>query len=304
MQASIMQSPLWAEFKKSHGWTPHQSLGLSVLERPVRLGRSFLYVPEITIEDGLASTAAKAIAALQHHKGTGTIFGRAEFMAPYSEHADRVLHQAGLRKAADEVQPEYRQEIDLSPMLKDIRAQMKQKGRYNVGVAERHGVEVMTDGSEAAVNEFVHIHHATASRKKYAGRSSAYLRQLIGLLHQEGLGGLWVARYQGMVLAGVIVSFYHDRASYLYGASSSEHRNVMAPYLLHFGIIDEAKRRGCTVYDMIGVAPPEAPLDHPWSGISRFKREFGGETVRYLGSYDRVYSPLWYKAYSLMRGKQ
>jgi lipid II:glycine glycyltransferase (peptidoglycan interpeptide bridge formation enzyme) len=34
-----------------------------------------------------------------------------------------------------------------------------------------------------------------------------------------------------------------------------------------------------------------------WEGISRFKKGFGGFEVVYPGSFDLIYSPIWYNVY-------
>jgi lipid II:glycine glycyltransferase (peptidoglycan interpeptide bridge formation enzyme) len=68
---------------------------------------------------------------------------------------------------------------------------------------------------------------------------------------------------------------------YYYGASDYEHRALMAPYLLQWKAMKQCKEAGCTRYDLLGIAPPDAPEDHPWQGISRFKEKFGGEIITY-----------------------
>jgi len=305
MQSSIMQTETWAEFKQRHGWHYQQLLGLMVLRRPLQLGFDFLYIPEVTIEEGesIPAMAARAQSALNRAKTPRTVFGRAEFLIPYSDKEHKRLVHAGYVKAADEVQPEFRQVLDLQPSLVDIKTHMKPKGRYNTGLAEKKGVTVTFDHSDEAIKAFIQLSHATAARKGFAGRSDAYLTDLISWLGHHKMGGLAVARFEGHILAAAVVSFYSKRGSYLYGVSADQHREVMAPYLLHFRLIEEAKRRGCTQYDLIGVAPPDAPSSHSWAGISRFKREFGGETIQYLGSYDRVYRPSVYALYRVARRK-
>lgn len=304
MSTSIMQTRGWGDFKAVFSWKAHQALGLFVLERKVNFGRSFLYIPEITYKnnESFSALAARSQAALSHLKSAKTIFGRAEFLIPYSPESNNALISAGFIKSVDEVQPEWRQEVDLRSSIDEIKLQMKQKGRYNVGLAARHGVVVEEDESSEAINCFAELIHNTARRQKFVGRGKEYYAKLIHFLVEEKTGGLWVARYHGNILAGAIMAFYGDRASYLYGASSDQDRSVMAPHLLHFTLMKEAKQRGCQVYDLIGVAPTDAKK-HPWSGITRFKKEFGGETVHYLGSYDRVYSPGWYSLYKMARRK-
>ena len=45
-----------------------------------------------------------------------------------------------------------------------------------------------------------------------------------------------------------------QRATYLYGASSSENRDSMSTYALQFEAIRRAKALGATEYDMFGMA--------------------------------------------------
>jgi lipid II:glycine glycyltransferase (peptidoglycan interpeptide bridge formation enzyme) len=52
------------------------------------------------------------------------------------------------------------------------------------------------------------------------------------------------------------------------------------------------KARGCATYDLLGIAPPDAPPDHPWQGISAFKEKFGGEVVMYPPEQEIVLRPI------------
>ena len=76
-----------------------------------------------------------------------------------------------------------------------------------------------------------------------------------------------------------------NRGTYLYGASSSRKRNLMATYALQWKAITLAKERGCSEYDMFGIAPNPDP-DHPMYGLYRFKTGFGGEIYRSMGCWD------------------
>lgn len=304
MQASFMQSKMWTDFKSNHGWSCQNHFDLFVLTHQLRWRFNFTYIPEVTLspDHSFSALVARAQSALSQTRTDATVFGRAEFAVPYSENGHNTLINAGFVKSKDEVQPAWRQVIDLKSSMAEIRAGMRSKGRYNLGLAEKKGVLVAHDESKAAVEAFLRLNNATAKRKGFHGRGDNYMRSMIEALHGEKMGQLWVARLDGTVLSAAIVIFYGERASYLYGVSSDEHRSVMSPYLLHFAIMRAAKARGCTEYDLIGVAPENARASHPWAGISRFKREFGGETVRYLGAYDRVYRPALYVLYRAMRG--
>lgn len=92
-----------------------------------------------------------------------------------------------------------------------------------------------------------------------------------------------------------IWSFYGDTATYLYGASSDENRSVMAPFLLQWRLIQEAKKEGFRYYDFFGIS------DKKWPGVTRFKKGFGGETVSYPGTFDVIFDKANYGFYQILR---
>lgn len=86
-------------------------------------------------------------------------------------------------------------------------------------------------------------------------------------------------------------------ATYLFGASSNDKRNFMAPYAIHWTAIQLAKAKGCLRYDMGAVSPKKDP-DDPFYGLYRFKTGFGGKIVHQSGSWDY---PLNDKGYKIFR---
>jgi lipid II:glycine glycyltransferase (peptidoglycan interpeptide bridge formation enzyme) len=68
----------------------------------------------------------------------------------------------------------------------------------------------------------------------------------------------------------------------------------MPNHLLQWEAMRWAKSQGATLYDLWGVAESEDPND-PMAGVYRFKRGWGGKMIRYIGSFDYVYSPLMYR---------
>jgi lipid II:glycine glycyltransferase (peptidoglycan interpeptide bridge formation enzyme) len=112
---------------------------------------------------------------------------------------------------------------------------------------------------------------------------------------------LWVAEsLNNDIIAANLMVFYGDTATYLHGASNYAFRALMAPNLLQWNLIQEAKKRGFKYYDFHGIAPNENPK-HPWAGVTRFKKGFGGEIANYPGTYDFIYETGWYKIYKLFR---
>jgi lipid II:glycine glycyltransferase (peptidoglycan interpeptide bridge formation enzyme) len=205
------------------------------------------------------------------------------------------------------VQPADTVIVDLTRNEDDLLAAMKQKTRYNVRLAEKKGVTVRTANYDNAhafredCETFWRLLDETAERDKFHAHDKGYYEKMLDVLSPRKHGGLTVglmfAEYEGEPIAAVLLASFGDTVTYLHGASSSVHRNVMAPYLLHWRAMQEAKNRGFTKYDFWGVAPEHASDNHPWVGITRFKTGFGGARVSYIGAWELPRSRFWYNLY-------
>ena len=70
-----------------------------------------------------------------------------------------------------------------------ILAHMKPKGRYNIRVAEKAGVEVSpVRYSEESLNIFYSILSETLERDKFAANSKEYFRTFLTYLEKQKLG--------------------------------------------------------------------------------------------------------------------
>jgi lipid II:glycine glycyltransferase (peptidoglycan interpeptide bridge formation enzyme) len=65
----------------------------------------------------------------------------------------------------------------------------------------------------------------------------------------------------------------------------------MAPYLLQWTAMRDARASGCKHYDLFGIPPSDDP-GHPMAGLYRFKTGFGGQIVHRSGSWDFACRPL------------
>lgn len=172
-------------------------------------------------------------------------------------------------------QPDATLIVDLSRSEEEILAGMHQKARYNIKVAEKHGVQVIESTDTAA---YAALARETAVRDGFRAPSerhfAAFLRCIPGSF-------LLLAIHEGKPIAGLIGAVWQDCGIYYYGASSYAHRALMAPYLLQWEAMRRCKAAGCLHYDLLGIAPPGAPANHPWQGITAFKEKWGGKLVTY-----------------------
>jgi lipid II:glycine glycyltransferase (peptidoglycan interpeptide bridge formation enzyme) len=187
--------------------------------------------------------------------------------------------------------------IDLRLPEEAILAQMKPKGRYNIRVAQRHGVAVVEDTSEKGLADFLRIYRRMAGRQRIGGKPPGYFRAMVSLLSSGRKISLFFAEHQGRRLATALVVYFGRTATYFFGGSLALHRDAMAPYLLHFEIMRNARARGYEWYDLWGIAPENEP-DHEWSNISIFKRKFGGVESNLVPTLDHVFDRAAYNHYA------
>lgn len=178
--------------------------------------------------------------------------------------------------------------LDLTLSDEEIRARMHPKGRYNLGLSRRHGVEVRVSQDMADLHRFYDLFIETAQRNRFFAEPYGFFLNLGTALFPTESAVLLLAEWQGQTVAGLLEVFYGRRATYLYGASSAQHRAVMPNFALHARAFQEARQRGCTEYDFYGYDPFGQP-DHLYAGFSRFKMQWGAERRDSLGAYDLIF---------------
>ena len=193
-----------------------------------------------------------------------------------------------LYKAQSNILPTSTIYLDLQKSTDEILTSMKPKTRYNIGLAARKGVKVRTLGIDN-LEVWYKLYKETATRNNILLNDMRYFEAVLTANADSTVSPakvlLLAAEHQGTPLAAMFLIISDNRASYLYGASSSENRNLMATYALQWEAISIAKAAGCTEYDMFGVAPAPIP-SHPLYGLYKFKVGFGGHIFHSMGCWD------------------
>ncbi len=305
---NIFQSTDWAEFQEALGrrtWMVEGGgMRALVCRCPLFPGRklpgleAYFYStrgPVAPPEADAGALAGLVAAVRRGAAGEGSLFYRVE---PYTLGREE-LGAAGFA-GVSEHSPLSRQHSPPDTLLLDIGgdedeilAGMKSKCRYNIRLAARKGVTVRKAEDAGEVDVFYRLNLELEQRGRYRGHGRDYYRRLFETLAPRGLLDLFIAEHEGQPLAAIMVSYFGEVATYLHGASSNEKRELMPNNALQWEAIREARRRGCTVYDFWGVSPPGVE-DHPWAGISRFKRGFGGEEAAFAGAFDLPFRKLTY----------
>ena len=308
--SSLLQSWFWGEFQKSLKkkiWKlavkNKEWLALALLiKHKLPFNKSYLYCPRGPLVKSLKlrienlKLLFKKIEEIAQRENS--IFLRIDPAVQINQWTN--LEKFGFLKAKKEIQPKDTLILDITKSENELLSQMHYKTRYNLRLAERKGVKIRKTTNLKEIDVFWNLLCETTKREKFKSHPKEYYKKQLEVLGKEGLIRLFLAQYKNKVIAASLVSFFGKRATYLHGASLYQYRKVMAPHLLQWKAILEAKKQNCQFYDFWGIAPLGRE-DHPWSGITRFKKGFGGKEVHYLGAWDLVYQPFWYRIYNIAK---
>ena len=193
----------------------------------------------------------------------------------------------------------YTFQLDISKGEEELLKKMHQKTRYNIRVAEKKGVQIIEDNSEAGFEEYWKLTEETTKRQKFFAHTKNYHHKMWQKMIVEGTGQLLKAVYEGKVLTAWVLFELGGVLYYPYGASSNEKREVMASNLMMWEAIKMGKKLGCKTFDMWGSLGPVPDEKDPWYGFHRFKQGYGGELVEFVGTYDLVINPVLYQVYEM-----
>lgn len=204
------------------------------------------------------------------------------------------------------VQPGKTLVIDLSKPEEHLLAEMHPKTRYNIKLAQKRGVEVQKDlvvtpGFGLYFKEVVGQIAQTENRRGFVGHGIGYYQKFIDFFalkpQSEIQVSVYKALYQKRLLCGAIMVDFGGTRTYLFGGSGEENKNVMAPYLLHWQAMTDAKAKGFKFYDFWGLETSSGKVP----GFARFKLGFGGEEKIFVGAFDVIIRPVYYKLYQAAR---
>lgn len=187
--------------------------------------------------------------------------------------------------------------LDLTKGEDTLLAEMRQKTRYNTRLAEKKGVTIMEDNSQAAFDEYWWLTEETTKRQGFYAHTRKYHQLMFDTLRQSGIAHLFKAVHEGKTLVTWIVFILNGVIYYPYGASTRDDRNVFASNLMMWEVIKFGKQNGCKLFDLWGSPGPNPKPNDPWAGFHRFKEGYGAKLVEFVGTYDLIINPLLYWPY-------
>ncbi|MBN1617808.1 peptidoglycan bridge formation glycyltransferase FemA/FemB family protein [Candidatus Dojkabacteria bacterium] len=319
---SVVEHPLqsweWGEFRSSRGqkclrFGIYESETSDTLESAFTMlirnvGKTkftYGYIPKLSMINGSVIQAIKDVA-----KKENCVFVKIEPDFIYkiwlnkkgkilSENDivfEEDLSVYNLVKSDREVLDKFTFFLDISRSEEELLANMHHKTRYNIKVATKNGVTIEEQSSIEGIETFLALNSETTERQQFYLHSDDYFRDMWNVFKESGIMKVLIAKYKDKPLSAWILFIWNDKLFYPYGASTHEHKNVMASNLLCWEAIKFGKKYGCKSFDLWGALGPNPDEENPWYGFHRFKQGYGASLVEFIGSWDLILNPIMYKA--------
>lgn len=275
---NLWQSISWARLQESLGNRTFLVEDMLVIERKLPFQKTLLEIPRAS------PSLQEWNEILSEAQKRNSIAIR---IAPRTE---KAVFPKGLFLFRSQSQrfPEHTRILSLEATEEEIFSQFSSTGRRHVRQAERDGIQVSISKD---IQQFANLIHTTAQRDGFAVHEVEYFQKFLDAFGKDAV--LLVAHDENEWLAAGIFVFWGAMGTYYYGASIEPNRNKNAPTLLQWEAIKEAKKRGCTEYDFLGIAPENAPR-HRLARVSTFKKKFGGICVSFAPETYLVISPFFF----------
>lgn len=180
--------------------------------------------------------------------------------------------------------------LDLTKSEEELLKNMYPKTRYNIKVAQKHGVKVEERIDDEAFKIYLKLYFETTKRQGYHGHNPEYHKIIWETLKKAGMTRILIASLNKEPLTAWMLLNFSDTLYYPYGGSSKSHPEVMSNNLICWEAIKLGKNLGLRKFDMWGALGPDANPNDTWFGFHKFKAGYGGKLVEYIGTYDYVFN--------------
>jgi lipid II:glycine glycyltransferase (peptidoglycan interpeptide bridge formation enzyme) len=306
----FLQSKKWRDFQLIVGNETFEleddSFQASIIKHNLPIVGSYFYIPRGLFFKNRNKINKESLGRIiQLAKKNKASWIRVDFL----EKKDLLIFKKNIDQkivnSPHDMQPREIFKINISKNEEELLVDMKAKTRYNIRLAKKKGVKIKVYSTENSnfdkvLNTFFDMLNETTKRKGITAHSNDYYRKMFNSLSSENIK-LYVAKYKNEIIAANINIFFGDTVTYLHGATSDRYRNVMAPFLLQWEAILDAKNKKFHFYDFGGVKTSDK--SGSWSGITRFKMGFSKnqESQKFIGSYDIILRNYYYVIYNILR---
>ncbi len=188
--------------------------------------------------------------------------------------------------------------LDISPTEDVLLQNMRKTTRHAIKKAANEGVRVEISSDTSAVERFLPLYESTKTRHQFVPFSETFLQHQVETFGESNNMYFAFAKYQRQDVAAAIFMRFGNTVFYHHGASTKLPSSIPAAQLLQWESIQYAKQLGATRYNFWGIAPDDKP-NHPFAGITVFKKGFGGQAIDYMHAQDLPLSLGYWKLWAV-----
>jgi lipid II:glycine glycyltransferase (peptidoglycan interpeptide bridge formation enzyme) len=169
--------------------------------------------------------------------------------------------------------------LELTPSLEELRKKLDKKWRNQLNAAERNPLEIVEGESTGDYLSFSDLYAEMRQRKKFT--TSVNIEEFGRINERLPINQkmrIFLCKYEGRSIAGVVASTIGNSGIYLLGATTEDAMKLKAAYLLQWSVIRWLKAKGAQYYDLGGIDPVANP------GVYHFKSGLSGLDVSHLNS--------------------
>lgn len=166
--------------------------------------------------------------------------------------------------------------IDLTVGEDQLLQNLDSQFRYGARRALREGVSIEQIQSGAVISNFYQLCIKISQTKGFRLPASlALMQQLLARSDPAAPveARLFVANFEGRLLAGAFVMRAGTHLHYLWGGVDRKHPKLRGGEAVQWAVIEWALAQGCTLYDLEGIDPVNNP------GTYQFKKKMGGSEI-------------------------
>lgn len=266
----IRQSPGFAMFMRKTGWKLERIGQTNVFYRQVPLFGSVMRVPRPNFPLPLKALEgfARKKRALMVRVEPNVILDK-----------ESPLQISNYKKDDSLFLPTATIWIDLTKSETALWSDLDKDTRNLVRKAAKDSVIVKSSNDMEA---FYKIWAENAKQKKFFVPYEKEMQTLWDC-HREKY--LLAVEQDGQMVAGALMCGYKKSLYYQFAASTEAGRKTHAPYAILWEVIKRGKKLGYKRLDLEGVIDPRVKGTSSWSGLTHFKKGFGGVRVTYVGGF-------------------
>ncbi len=254
-------------------------LGGSVVVTTHAKRGDFLYLPygPVLPQEGKKQALEGLMAFLnQYAQQNSFVFIRVSPFLDDTEQNKEFFQEVGFRPAPMHVLAENTWILDITSSEDALLKSMNKNHRNLIHRSEKEGVLVTQSQNPENLVSLDGLLNITAQRHNFKRFSQKYIEEEFKNFLPNNVSYFESFLPDGRLDSAAVIMFYGNMAAYRHSASLNLDKRLPTSYLLQWRVIQEAKKRGLQYYNFWGIAPRNAVKTHPFSGITHFKKGFGG----------------------------